>query len=617
MKRLIQYIKTKFGSIFANLGFKWKFTVTYTPVICIIILTISLTTYNISMNRMKKDETDLMVSHLSNLRMFIDANLGMYSKKSEILFNNTYLQEALLTQYESGVGNSVYALQGLYKLIDPVFEDMYVIGENATPRDTLDSGIPRILIYTNNPTIPINIALTNDLESVIDEPWVKSLYAKPGLIAWEGFSKTGNKQFFSLNRVLKDFKTNKQLGILSIQIPVSKLIYLLGEGYQYPMFDFYLADNSGKIVPLTNQDNVELPGNMIDVYKNNTNTDNSWIQSINNGSGNFLIANETLQSNNFHLVGIASYEMIRSRLAPIRYMTIWVLFAGIGMSILIGFVVAKFLSRRLEKFQRKMTALMGNNTLMIDPIDGNDEIGVMDRNFDNLICMLRESYKNEEHHMHNRTALQMELLQARINPHLLYNTMAAISWNSKKSGHDEVYKISNELIRFYKHFLNHGLIISKVSDEISMIENYINIMKFTYNIQFDVKMLISDDVNALYCPNLFLQPIVENAIVHGIRTKDQPGGNLTIRGYEESGKLKFVISDDGVGMTSERIQEVLENKEAATGYGLSNIRRRLEFYYRSEFEIKISSEVGTGCEVRISIPILPFEQLDVLIRLEE
>ena len=521
MKNLNRFIKLQLGSLFANLNFRWKFAITYTPVICIIILTIGLTTYNISMNRMKNDETELMVSHLNNLRMYIDSNISMYLKKSEILFNNTYLQEALKTQYESGIGSSVDALQGLYKLVDPVFEDMYVIGENATPRDTLDSGKPRIMIYTNNPTIPINLALTNTLESVENEPWVLSLYSRPGLMAWEGLTGSANQRYFSLNRVLKDFSTNEQLGILSIQIPVSKITYLLSEGYQYPMFEFYLSDNSGNIIPLTDHKNTEIPSNLVEVYQNSLHTEDSWIQTVENGSGSFLIANETLQSNNFHLVGIADYDIIRNRLAPIRYTIIWVLIAGIGTSILLGIVVARFLSKRLEMFQQKMSSLMTNQTMQIDPIEGNDEIGMMDRSFNDLIGKLRESNSKEERYIHNRTALQMELLQARINPHLLYNTMAAISWNSKKTGHEEVHKVSNELIRFYKHFLNHGVMISKVSDEISMIENYATIMKFTYNMQFDMSILISDEIKVQYCPNLFLQPIVENAIVHGLRVKEQ------------------------------------------------------------------------------------------------
>ncbi len=617
MMKRIDGMKKAFVVFYNNLKFRWKFIIIYTPLICIIIMVIGFGTYDLSMNRMLKNEKELMLSHISKIRMLIDFNLGIYVKESEILFYNTYLQEALTKQYDTGISDSVETLKGLYKLIDPVFQDMYITGESITLRDTLDSGKAQVRLYIDNSTIPMDMALTDSLDSIADAGWVRALYEKPGLMSWKGLEEYGNTQYFSFNRVLKNFKTNDRLGILSIRIPVSKLVYLVNGGYQVPSFSFYLVDQTGEYAPLTPYDQRIIGRDVIEEYKKGIGSENSWIGNYDFGTKHYLVAYETLQNSGYHLVGIADYDLVKSRLYPIRYAVILVLVAGAGASILFSILAAALLSRRIEKFRGKMLDLMDKPASPFEPIGGEDEIGIMDRSFNNLICQLRESHISEERHRHERAALQIELLQARINPHLLYNTMAAISWNARKSGMHEISSVSEELIRFYKHFLNHGVLISNVRDEISMIENYIKVMKFTYGLDFEVKILIADEVRPLSCPNLFLQPIVENAIVHGLRLRESEGGMLSVSGLIEAGKMTFVIEDNGIGLDSERAEGIFKDREATTGYGLANIYKRLSFYYGEDLEMKIRSKAGEGCRVLIRLPVLTFEQLDRLTRYEE
>jgi len=310
MKILTEGLLGRLFNFYSNLKFKWKFIVIYTPLICVIILSIGLMTYNISMKRMLKDEENLMLSHMSKIRMLIDLNLGIYVKESEILFYNTYLQEALSKKYASGVGNSVEMLKELYRIIDPVFQDMYIAGESITLRDTLDSGKAQIHIYTNNNTIPIDMALPDRLESISGEPWVQELYTKPGLMLWRGLTQFDNPQYFTFNRVLKNFKTNDRLGILSIRIPISKLAYLVNSGYQIPNFAFYFIDNKESFVPLTKFDqsivNRDIVSYIVDDYKSNEEMENSWIKDIHIKNGHYLVAYETLQNSGFHLIGIAN-----------------------------------------------------------------------------------------------------------------------------------------------------------------------------------------------------------------------------------------------------------------------------------------------------------------------
>ena len=213
-----------------------------------------------------------------------------------------------------------------------------------------------------------------------------------------------------------------------------------------------------------------------------------------------------------------------------------------------------------------------------------------------------------------KLSLQLELLQSKINPHILYNTLSTISWRAKQNGIADISQVTEKLIRFFRNFLNYGNSISKISMEIKMIEEYTEILKFTYDMKFDTNIDIQESVKDYYIIHMLLQPVVENAIIHGLRPTGKQG-NLKINGYEKQQVIYLEVIDDGVGMSYETARKLEEGIAVSSsgGYGLKNVLRRIKLYYGNEYGISIEENLNPGTCITIRLPVIEKKELDEII----
>jgi len=231
------------------------------------------------------------------------------------------------------------------------------------------------------------------------------------------------------------------------------------------------------------------------------------------------------------------------------------------------------------------------------------------------ICRMDENIRTlllriEKEEREKREA-EYRALQAQINPHFLYNTMDTIIWKAEAHGAYEVAEIALALADFFRHTLNHGESFATAEDELEQVYCYLFIQKFRYKdrLQFVIDMdpLIKDTK----LPKLLIQPLVENALYHGIKPKG--GGSICVSAFplvkNDRGFICLRVEDDGVGMAPEKLQSVLRAEaEAGQGYGIFNVRERLRLIYRDKGELKMESEEGNGTCVEICIPLLGREE---------
>jgi sensor histidine kinase YesM len=201
--------------------------------------------------------------------------------------------------------------------------------------------------------------------------------------------------------------------------------------------------------------------------------------------------------------------------------------------------------------------------------------------------------------------VRLELLQEQINPHLLYNTLSLISMISKQDGRAEVLTVTTSLIAFYKGILSRGKIITSIRDEIAMVTNYIEIMRTVYQLDVETYLDIEDDIYDCYTIKLLLQPVVENAILHGLREKGE--GHIFISGRSCGDVLEFVVTDDGVGMPDE-IKNLLNSlpdvEHMEKSYGLANVIKRVDLFWGRSYGVKVDSTPEVGTTVTLRIPRL-------------
>ncbi|MBQ7918351.1 MAG: histidine kinase [Lachnospiraceae bacterium] len=201
----------------------------------------------------------------------------------------------------------------------------------------------------------------------------------------------------------------------------------------------------------------------------------------------------------------------------------------------------------------------------------------------------------------NQKAYEMKALQSQINPHFLYNSLSLINWKALEAEKEDISQITLALSKFYRTSLNKGKNILRVAEEIENVKSYLHIQQVMHDDSFDVEYFISPEILEYEVPNLILQPIVENAIEHGIELLEEGRGMLTISGYTEGKLVILSVKDNGVGMEPSKVESILT--ESSKGYGVRNVNERLKISYGPEYALQITSVLGEGTEVKVRLPI--------------
>ncbi|MFW5719026.1 MAG: histidine kinase, partial [Halanaerobium sp.] len=221
--------------------------------------------------------------------------------------------------------------------------------------------------------------------------------------------------------------------------------------------------------------------------------------------------------------------------------------------------------------------------------------------------LIEESRNRRQLEEHLRTK-QLKILQSQVNPHFLFNVLNSIARlaliENAKETEDVVYALS-DLLRYSLRNIEE---VVNLEDELSCVKDYITIQKKRYRDQFDFKIDISEELYGVNIPLLTIQPLVENAIIHGF--KEQQSGTIEINSQIKEDKVIITVQDNGVGIKHNILKNLLtydeESKEKIashiTGIGVNNVHKRLQYYFGDEYGLEIDSKLGKGTAVKIKIP---------------
>lgn len=262
---------------------------------------------------------------------------------------------------------------------------------------------------------------------------------------------------------------------------------------------------------------------------------------------------------------------------------------------------AIFVTTRIAKLQKAVARVEKEDFSYTLNTTSQDEIGELITSFSKmerkLNYLINEVYKSRI----KEKEYEMKALQAQINPHFLYNTLSLINWKAIEAGKRDISKITLALSAFYRTSLNKGNNITHILGEIENMRSYLSIQLMLHDDGFDVTEDIDDSVLEYTCPNLILQPLIENAIDHGIDVMPEDRrGVISVICKDMDTYIQFVIKDNGIGMTKEQTVKILTKD--SKGYGVRNVNERLKLCYGEEYPMIIKSKENTGTEVIITIP---------------
>ena len=254
------------------------------------------------------------------------------------------------------------------------------------------------------------------------------------------------------------------------------------------------------------------------------------------------------------------------------------------------------LSKEVRKFRE------GQYTITIHK-DSQDEIGELNKCFLDMGIYIQDLIENVYNSKLSEKEAQLKYLQSQINPHFLYNTLDSIRWMAIKEKRMDIAIQIEALSNLFKHALNDGKDMTTVEREVEHLKNYITIQKNRLGELLDVKIDVDEEINKQSVLNLILQPLVENAIEHGLENKlDRGEINVSIK--HENDMIHYVVEDNGLGTDEQLIQNRLNGKnETRNALALFNINQRIKYKYGEEYGVCFHSEIGVGTKVEIIFPI--------------
>lgn len=262
--------------------------------------------------------------------------------------------------------------------------------------------------------------------------------------------------------------------------------------------------------------------------------------------------------------------------------------------------------RRLCETTRQ--AGSGDFAVRAQEVTTDDELAMLNTSFNQMVEKIGNLVEDIRTEQRNLQAMELKLLQAQINPHFLYNTLDAIIWLAEAGQKEQVVMMVSSLSDFFRTTLSKGRDHISVEEEEAHIRSYLEIQHFRYRDILEYEIRIPEELHEYQILKMTLQPLVENALYHGIKNK-RGLGHITVTGEQEGERLIFCVRDNGMGMEPERLQKVrriitgeLADENTSSGFGLSNVEQRIRLNCGADYGLSIDSAYKEGTAVQVVIP---------------
>ena len=359
----------------------------------------------------------------------------------------------------------------------------------------------------------------------------------------------------------------------------------------------YIADKDGNIVYHPQQQLIyaglkEEQSDNIRDFKDGTHTINGVIYTI-----------HSLQNCDWRIIGVSYVdELVAVKVSEMIHAVLYVAFMVILTTVLAGALLAQTFSKPAKELASAMRKFVKEaESFEFHPVKGTEEIEALSDSFGHMVLQIQELMEKVRNEEITLRKTELNALQAQINPHFLYNTLDSIAWMCEVGRTEEAIEMVNALARLFRISISKGHELITVEQELKHAECYLKIQKFRYKSQFTYKFQVEESCLGYLCNKITLQPLIENSIVHGLDMAED--GEILIEVYEKDQDIVMTVCDNGVGMTQEQCEEILQkDSNQKSGIGIKNVNDRVKIYFGEQYGVTISSELDEGTKVEIRMP---------------
>jgi Predicted signal transduction protein with a C-terminal ATPase domain len=317
--------------------------------------------------------------------------------------------------------------------------------------------------------------------------------------------------------------------------------------------------------------------------------------------------------NDWKIVGVLPLSELTKEIRFVGLVITGMIIVVCFIALFIAWIIAGTIVNPIQKLIGLMRKAEEGDLSVTMNVKYNDEIGQLGKSFNVMIGEIGKLMDKVFEEQQEIRKAEFKALQAQINPHFLYNTLDSIIWLARSRRNDEVITMATALTKLFRVGLSRGKDIISIQEEIEHINSYLIIQHIRYKNKFTYEVSVPETLYRYKTLKLILQPIIENAIYHGIKLKRETG-HISVRAYETGDCIIFEIKDSGIGMTEEALNALNNTLKDSQGekldsYGLRNVNERIKIYFGQDYGLRFTSRYGIGTDVEIKIPkILEVEE---------
>ncbi len=327
------------------------------------------------------------------------------------------------------------------------------------------------------------------------------------------------------------------------------------------------------------------------------------------GPGNQMISIKTFTPANWRIIGLSNRFELATEMQKITGLSLTIILITIVVLTLMAFYFANLLTKPLQELQKSMWRASEDLYTNV-AVNTNDEIGQLGESFNQMLVRIRQLMEQSVQEQKKLRRTEMKALQEQIKPHFIYNTLDLIIGLLETNKNEDVINTVEALGAFFRTSLSHGQELITIREETEHVRNYLYIQRMRHGDKYDYLLEIEERLLNQKSIKLILQPLVENAIYHGVRELKAPGGLITIRGFlrEADRTVCFQVIDNGLGMEASKMAEInrclRESGTEQRFFGLSNVNERIKLAFGLEYGLELNPTPGGGVTVNVILPVV-------------
>ena len=381
-----------------------------------------------------------------------------------------------------------------------------------------------------------------------------------------------------LSEGAKDRASTKNLGVVVAEIRTEQLRQVEESGLVFKGTT-YILDENNKIIYSSSDEDVRETEAISKAVAESAIESDSWTKDIKVNSDKYLVSVAEIADCGWKIMGLISYEEMYAKAGILRTSIFILIGAFAFIAILFAIVGSNQVSKPIREIRTTMKKVeKGDFSVHVD-YAGKDEVGELARSFNHMVRKINQLIGQEQENQKKLRQAEFKALQSQINPHFLYNTLDSITWMARMNRLDKLEEMIMSLTSFLRIGLSRGRTEITLGEELKHVENYVAIQKIRYPRLLNYETDVPEELKKYYVIKMILQPIVENALYHGIKEKGEPGLiRVTIRAVDDN--LLISVTDDGMGMMPERLREIENMMEQGidfdpNAYGVDVYKRQV------------------------------------------